>query len=250
MLPFGLDHLVQGIGQRGQADNLSRGEHGAIRPSPVGAIGGPPIDEVHFPVDRADRARSKREAHFRILDGAGGHFLETHGAPALEHGQCTVQRTGHDRRVESVAVEVPASLAIPVDSGVARCPALTDDRRDFSLAVRIHEDQRFAAQAVEVLFDDAARQQRGDAGIERVAAVLENLDRGGCGQGVAGGHAAVAAHHGRTQVVRHDGDDFRRRFRVRLGILRFAGAQEQQRAGGKGEWVCRSEHVASSIPVL
>jgi len=77
-------------------------------------------------------------------------------------------------------------------------PTLADDRNDFAAALRIHEHQRFAAQAVEVLFDDAADQQRRDPGIESVAAAHEDLEGRRGRQRMARGNSGVGPHHQRA----------------------------------------------------
>ena len=66
-------------------------------------------------------------------------------------------------------------------------------------AARIDERVTFAAEAVEILFEDAADQHRRDAGIEGVAALREDLERGGSGQRMARGDGGGAADHRRPR---------------------------------------------------
>ena len=66
------------------------------------------------------------------------------------------------------------------------------------LALRIDEHQPFAAEAVQILFDHAADEHRGDAGVERVAALQQHLERGG----VVSGWPAETAPFGPATVGR------------------------------------------------
>ena len=75
---------------------------------------------------------------------------------------------------------------------------MPDDRDDLAGAARIDEDEPFAAEAVEILLDDAADQQRRDAGIERIAAARENFKSGRGRQRMTGGDAAIASRDGRA----------------------------------------------------
>ena len=80
-----------------------------------------------------------------------------------------------------------------------RRPALADDRHDLAFLLRVDQHQRFAAEAVEVLLEHAAGEQRGHAGIERVPALQQDAKRR-CGrERMTGRHAAGRPHHGRPQ---------------------------------------------------
>jgi hypothetical protein len=70
-----------------------------------------------------------------------------------------VQRAGGDCRVEPLAGQRLVARQIPVDVDGLRRPSLADHRGDLALAHRIHQHQCFAAEAVEVLFDDAADEE-------------------------------------------------------------------------------------------
>jgi hypothetical protein len=71
---------------------------------------------------------------------------------------------------------------------------LTDDRDDLAGAAGIDEDQPFAAEAIQILFDDPAHEHGGDAGIERVATFQQRLERGGGRERMPRGHGAIASH--------------------------------------------------------
>ena len=78
--------------------------------------------------------------------------------------------------------------------GAQPCPTI-----DVTLpvAARIDEHQGFAAEAVEVLFDHAADEQRRNAGIEGVAAPRQHFEGGRGRERMAGRDAGIAAHHRR-----------------------------------------------------
>jgi hypothetical protein len=58
---------------------------------------------------------------------------------------------------------------------------LADDRDDLARATRIDKDQCLAAEAVEVLLDDATHEECGNARIKRIAAPRQDL-KGGRGR--------------------------------------------------------------------
>ena len=110
-----------------------------------------------------------------------------------------MQRAWYDGRVEACALEILLARQVPVHVNGFRGPALADDGGDLVVFLGIDEDERLAAEAVEILFEHAACDQRRDAGVERVAAFQENGERGGRGEGMTGGHATGRAHDRRPQ---------------------------------------------------
>ena len=82
---------------------------------------------------------------------------------------------------------------IPVDGGALGRPALSDHRDDLAGAARIDQHQRLAAEAVEILLDHAADQQRRDAGIERIAAARQDFECRRRGQRMARRYAGIAS---------------------------------------------------------
>ncbi len=101
--------------------------------------------------------------------------------------------------VEPASFECLVARDVPVYVNGARRPSLADHRGDLAFGFRIHQHQRFAAQAVEILLDDAAHQQRGHAGIECIAALEQDAKRHRSGERVSGRDATRGAHHGRAQ---------------------------------------------------
>ena len=126
-----------------------------------------------------------------------------------------------DRRIEADAVQVLAAAGVPLDRRGLGGPALPDDRSDLALALRIHEDEAFAAEAVEILLHHAADQHRGDAGVEGVAAFQEHFERRGARQRMAGRDGAVRPGDGRAiggpREQRRRTDDHERRGQRRSG---------------------------------
>ena len=106
-----------------------------------------------------------------------------------------MQRAGHDGGIEARAVERLVARQIPVDVDRLRRPALADDRGDLAFFLRIHENERFAAEAVEILLEHAAGEKRRDAGVKRVAAFQQDAEGGSGRKRMTGGHAAGRSHH-------------------------------------------------------
>ncbi len=192
---LGLDHPRQRPRQGGQLDRLAGLVHRPVGLQPVTLVVGPVLEELQVALDRLRGSRAQREALLGVFDRPAGDLLEAHGAPALEHGQSGIERAGDHRRVETFAREALSPGGVPVDGGAARRPALADNRDHLAAGAGIDEDQRFPPEAVEILFDDAADQERCHPGIESTAAPREDLERSGRGQGMARGHAGVPAHH-------------------------------------------------------
>ncbi len=144
-------------------------------------------------------ARPYREAALRVPDGRRGHVLEAHRAPLLEHGERGVKGARHHGGIEAVALQRLSARQVPVDVHRVRRPALADDRGDLGVFLRVHQHQRFAAETVEILLEHAAGEQRGHAGVERIAALQQDAEGRGGGQRMAGGHAARRSHHGGPQ---------------------------------------------------
>jgi hypothetical protein len=95
-------------------------------------------------------------------------------------------------------VEGLAAGGVPLDRCILGRPALPHDRRHLVFAARINQHQRFAAEAVVVLLDNAADQQCSDAGIESIAAAREDFEGSRGRQRMARRHAAIASHDGWT----------------------------------------------------
>lgn len=80
-----------------------------------------------------------------------------------------------------------------------RCPPLADDRRDLAFVLWVDEHERLAAEAVEILLEHAADEQRSKTGIERVAASEQHAERSGGCEWMSGGYPARRAHNGGPQ---------------------------------------------------
>ena len=91
-----------------------------------------------------------------------------------------------------------AAGQIPIDAHRLWRPPLPDDGGDLAFFAWVDEHQCLAAEAVEVLFDDTADEQRCDAGVEGVASLEQRGKRGCGGQRMSGGDAARRPGDGRT----------------------------------------------------
>ena len=196
---FGVDHALQRARERRQLDRLAGLVGRAVRLQPVLLVVGPGLEEVELLLDAARRAEANREAVLGILNRARRHLGKAHRPPVLEHGQRGVKRAWDHRRVEPGAVQRLAARDVPVDVNRFRRPPLADDRRDLALFLRIDEDERFAAKAIEILLEHAANDERRDAGVKGVAALEEDLERCRGRQRMPGRDAGRRAHHRRPQ---------------------------------------------------
>ncbi len=245
---FGLDHAREGAGQMGHGDGVAGLVRRAIGLVPEALVARPLREELALALDAVGGALAQREAVARVFDGPCRHRLEAHRAPRLEHGQGRMQRPRNHGGIEPGALERLAARQVPVHvHGLGR-PALADNRRDFLLAHRIDEHQGFAAEAVEVLLDHAADEERGHARVERVAALVEDFERRGGDERMPRRHAAVRPGHERPQR-RWRGGAARRRLRVRNPLL-AGGRDGKSQDGGKRQSLRSAglRHAAHSTP--
>ena len=194
---LGLDHAGEGVGKSGEFDGIAGAIRRAVWLDPIALVVGPLRDEFGIPSDRRHGARAQRKSLAGIFDRARRDLFEAHRAPFFEHRQRRVQRAWNDGGIESGAGKGFAAGIVGIDRGALRRPALPDHGRNLMLAARIDQHQPFPAEAVKVLLDHAADQQRRDPGIERIAAAEQDFKRRRRGQRMAGRDAAIAAHHGR-----------------------------------------------------
>ena len=106
-----------------------------------------------------------------------------------------MQRARHHGGIEARAVERLLARQVPVDVDRLRRPALADNRRHLVFFLRIDEHERLAAEAVEVLLEHAAGDERRDAGVKRVAALQQDAEGGRGRERMTGGHATGRSHH-------------------------------------------------------
>jgi len=154
--------------------------------------------EVFF--DRFNRGRYATDASFYQIMPAGVVVPRT-----IDEALRTLGIARDDGRIEALAIQRLVARRVPVDGRARRRPALPHHRGHLAVMAWIDEHEGFAAQAVEVLLDNAADEQRRDAGIERIAAAREDLERRGRRQRMAGRNAGIASHDGRTLGGRYRG---------------------------------------------
>ena len=196
---LGLDHPRERARRGRQLDGLAGRVRRAVGLQPVALVVGPLFEELELADDTVGSALAQREAVARVLDRPGRDGLERQRAPALEDGERGVECARHHGRVEPRALEGLAARQIPVDVDGLGGPPLPDHRGDLLLSDRIDEDERLAAQAVEVLLDHPADEQRRHAGVEGVAALEQHFERRGSDERVPGRDAAVGSGHQRPQ---------------------------------------------------
>ncbi len=234
---LGLDHARQRARQIGQPDRLARDVGGTVRLEPHGPVVRPGLHECprFLGVDRRNRARPQRKPPIRIFDGARRHLLEAHRAPALENGQRRMEHTGHHRRIESGARHRLALRKVGLERRAPRRPADTVDGDHLSRALRIHQRCALAAQAVQVLLHDAAHQHGRDAGVERIPAFHQQLERRRRRQGMPRRHGAIwpddgrPKRPGRRQRLRRGRRDGRRRRRLAAATGRAGHGESHSR---------------------
>ena len=158
-------------------------------------LAGQLFEELELPLNRLRGAVAHREAVLGVGNARRRDLRESHRAPLLEHGQRRMQRAGHHGGIETGAVQRLVARQVPVDIDRLRRPALADDRGDLVFFLGIDEHERLAAEAVEVLLEHAAGDQRRHAGIKGVAALQQDAERGRGGERVTGGHATGRSHH-------------------------------------------------------
>ena len=145
-----------------------------------------------------------REAVARETDRRRSHFAEAHRAVQFERSQPGIGRGRHDR-ADRGGRDLPAVVLHEV---VGRDPARPDAQpvdRDQLAGVGLEDDDRGNAAEAHLLgLGDAERDARSHAGVDRVAARLEDLERRMRGEVVSGGHH-VAGTHDRGAHRRHGG---------------------------------------------
>ena len=110
-----------------------------------------------------------------------------------------MERAGHDGRIQPLALQILSAREIPIHVHRVWRPPLSNDRDDPGLLLRVDEHQRFASQAVKVLFENAAREERRHAGIESIPALQQNAEGHGGRKGMAGRHSAGRPHDSGSQ---------------------------------------------------
>ena len=176
---FGLHHECECACETGQLNCFAGLIHRAVGLQPVALVIRPFLEKLEVAFNSSRCARPQRETVARIFDGSGGHLLEAHRPPFFEHRQRGVNRSRNHGRIETFAIEILMSCGIPVDGRAFGRPALPDNGRHFAFALWVDKDETFAAEAVQILFDDTADEHRGSTGIESIAVLQQNF-KGRC----------------------------------------------------------------------
>jgi hypothetical protein len=188
---FRRDHQRKGAGELWQFDHIAGVVSRAISLDPGALVVRPGIDELAVVSDGNRGSRPQRKSALCVLNRAHRYLFEGHRSPSFEHGEGGVKHARYDGGIQPDPIQVLTAACVPFDCGAPRRPTLPDNRRHLVLALRIHEDETLAAQAVEILFHNAADEHRRHAGIEGVPAFQEDLERCSARQRVTGGDSAI-----------------------------------------------------------
>jgi hypothetical protein len=199
VVAFGFHHAMQRARESGQFDGFAGTVRGPIGLVPIRLVGGPLFDEGAFAADGVDGAGADGKALFRVVDGGGSDFLEAHGSPFFEDRESGVDGAGNHGGVEAVPGKRLIAREVPIDIHGVRGPALAHDGSNFPFLAGVDQHQSFAAEAVEILLQNTARQQRGYTGIEGIATLQQNAEGDGRRERMAGGYAAGRPHDGGPQ---------------------------------------------------
>jgi hypothetical protein len=189
----------------------------------------------------ADHLRAQELVHreaVRQLERRGHHLLEAQRAELGERDRHRVEHRRHRRAERPVAVDLPLRGEQLGGGRARRRPLAIDHHRAAALRV-VDQQRRLAAEAEMRNLDDGRRQHAGDAGVDRVAALLHHADaRGDRVMPPGGDDAARAGDLGPQRVGP--------RARRGSGLLRDGRRHRQRRQDEDGERQdTSSEHAAS-----
>jgi hypothetical protein len=112
----------------------------------------------------------------------------------IEDGKSGVDGARNHRGVEAVPGKRLIAGEVPIDIDGVRRPALAHDGSNFPFLAGVDQHQSFATEAIEILLQNTARQQRGHPCIEGIAAFQQNAEGYGRCERMAGGYAAGRPH--------------------------------------------------------
>ena len=209
-----IGHVLQRARQIGLHELLPR-----LRHAPVGqkdrGVGLPAPVFVLVRGDRDGEQRIHREALAGIADRIRRDIGEAHRAVAPQRGDPGIGRGGDDGAQHAVG-DLAAVLAHEdVGRQCLRPPAETGDALHLTVRQPDH-DRCDAGDVHQIRLQHAERDAGRAAGIDRIAAGLQDGERGRCGEVVAGGNRVTRAVDGRAMA--HVGLRKRRRISVRQTV--------------------------------
>jgi hypothetical protein len=142
--------------------------------------------------------RIDRKAVAGELDRRARHLAETHGAEALERRDPGIGRRRHHRAQHALGNLAAMALLEEVARDRLRPGAETRNGDDAIGVGRVDDDRRDAREVHIFGLHHAERDAACDAGVDRIAARLQNAEAGLGREVLAGGHHVARPHDGRT----------------------------------------------------
>jgi hypothetical protein len=134
-----------------------------------------------------------REAVPGALDRRLRDLREPERAEVLERRDPRIRRAGHDRSQEPLRHVPAAPVSEVLERGAARPDPQPGDRRHGAPLRLVEHDRGDSRETDDVRMHDAEADTRGDPGVDRIAARLEDPVRRQRGQRMAGGDGVVGA---------------------------------------------------------
>ncbi|MCY1513454.1 hypothetical protein D9M68_479550 [compost metagenome] len=195
-----LQHAGPGAGQRRIAEQLAGLRHLAARHVDLGRRRPVGFEKVLQAGDGIGNARHQRMAMLGVIDGGLQHVAHAHRAVVAQQQHPGVEGARDDRGQEPVARDqLQAFGAVTLQRGRGRRGALAAQDLDAAGARRIEHGGHFAGRPHQVGLDHLQHEGRRDAGVERIAAALQERHAGRASQPMGGGHDTEGAENFRTR---------------------------------------------------
>ena len=168
------------------------------------------LEEILEPRDGVGDARHQRMAVLRVVDGGLQHVAQSHGAMVAQQQHPGVERARDHGGQQAIAGNQRQAFgAVAFQRGAGGRAALAAQHFNLARAGRIEHGRRLAG-GRPVRLDHLQHEGAGDAGVEGVAAALQQGHAGGAGQPVGRGHDTEGAEDFRTSREHHDGIEERK----------------------------------------
>jgi hypothetical protein len=178
-------------------ENLARLGRAAIRAEDrSGSRAGGEIGKL--PLDCQRHHRVGDEPIAGVADGGADGVCEAHGAVQLERREPRVRSAGHDRLQNAFRHAVAADPLEELAARASRPCAETVDGHKAPFPPEIDHDRRDAGEAAHLRLDDIQREARRDAGVDGVAARLEDHQTRLRGEVMSGGDDVARARYQRA----------------------------------------------------
>ncbi|MNX58533.1 hypothetical protein D3C86_893810 [compost metagenome] len=194
-----LEHAGPRSGQRRIAEQLAGFRNLAAGHIHLGGRGPVRLEEILQAGDGVGNARHQRMAVLGVIDGGFEHVAHAHRAMVAQQQHPGVERPRNDGGQQAVAGdELEPFGAVALQRGGGRRRALAAQHFDAASARGIEHRGHFAGRADEVRLDHLQHERGRGAGIERVAAALQQRHAGRAGQPMRGCHDTEGAENFRA----------------------------------------------------